>query len=151
LAGHTHLGTHIIDTHRGQVIDPVWEPYRRTIELTGPVSTIIEWDEAIPSIDVLAAEADKARRARRRAGEQWSLGMNELDEIQALMAEQLRTRRALPKDVAVSAPASESIQPSGSLSPVERLEIYREQLWPRHTSSLVEDFPGLSGILGQTT
>ncbi|MET0791466.1 MAG: DNA-binding domain-containing protein, partial [Polyangiaceae bacterium] len=36
------------------------------------------------------------------------------------------------------------------LSPVERLEIYREQFWLRHTSSLVEDFPGVSGILGQT-
>ena len=29
------------------------------------------------------------------------------------------------------------------------MEIYREQFWLRHTSSLVEDFPGLSGILGQ--
>jgi hypothetical protein len=35
------------------------------------------------------------------------------------------------------------------LSPAEQLEIYREQFWLRHTSSLVEDFPGLGGILGQ--
>jgi uncharacterized protein (UPF0276 family) len=67
LAGHTHLGTHIIDTHRGQVTGPVWDLYRRTIELTGPVSTIIEWDEEIPSFDVLSAEADRARAVRDAA------------------------------------------------------------------------------------
>jgi hypothetical protein len=35
------------------------------------------------------------------------------------------------------------------LPPVEWLEIHREQFWLRHTSSLVEDFPDVSGILGQ--
>jgi len=67
LAGHTNFGTHIIDTHRGAVIDPVWDLYRRTIELTGPVSTLIEWDEEIPTFDVLLAEAAKARAIRARA------------------------------------------------------------------------------------
>ncbi|HEX6277596.1 MAG TPA: DNA-binding domain-containing protein, partial [Polyangiaceae bacterium] len=32
----------------------------------------------------------------------------------------------------------------------EQLEIYREQYWLRHTGSLVEDFPGLGGILAQS-
>ena len=75
--------------------------------------------------------------------------MNELDELQAFFAAQLQSRRFLPKNAAVSAQASQLIQASGTLSAVERLEIYREQFWLRHTSSLVEDFPGLSGILGQ--
>jgi uncharacterized protein len=66
LAGHTHLGTHLIDTHRGQVIDPVWDLYRRTLELSGPVSTLIEWDDEIPSFDVLQAEAEKARTIREQ-------------------------------------------------------------------------------------
>ena len=66
LAGHTNLGAYIIDTHRGEVIDPVWDLYRRTIELTGPVSTLIEWDDEIPTFDVLLAEADKARAVRDR-------------------------------------------------------------------------------------
>jgi uncharacterized protein (UPF0276 family) len=64
LAGHTHLGAYIIDTHRGHVIDPVWELYRRTIALTGPVSTLIEWDDEIPEFDVLRAEAERARTVR---------------------------------------------------------------------------------------
>jgi len=73
LAGHTNLGAYIIDTHRGEVIEPVWALYRRTIELTGPVSTLIEWDDEIPTFDVLMAEAAKARGVRDRAlsGEKW--------------------------------------------------------------------------------
>ena len=66
LAGHTNFGTHIIDTHRGAVSDPVWELYRRTLELSGPVSTLIEWDEEIPAFDVLLAEVEKARAVRAR-------------------------------------------------------------------------------------
>jgi uncharacterized protein (UPF0276 family) len=67
LAGHTNLGKYIIDTHRGQVIDPVWDLYRAAIALAGPVSTLIEWDDAIPEWSVLAAEAEKARQMRERA------------------------------------------------------------------------------------
>jgi uncharacterized protein len=64
LAGHTNLGKYIIDTHRGNVSDPVLDLYRRTIELTGPVSTLIEWDDEIPELPVLLAEAARARRVR---------------------------------------------------------------------------------------
>ena len=64
LAGHTNLGTHIIDTHRGTVIEEVLELYRQTIALSGPVSTLIEWDDEIPALAVLLAEAERARRAR---------------------------------------------------------------------------------------
>jgi uncharacterized protein len=64
LAGHTNLGKYIIDTHRGPVIEPVLELYRQTIALAGPVSTLIEWDDEIPELPVLLAEAERARRAR---------------------------------------------------------------------------------------
>jgi uncharacterized protein (UPF0276 family) len=64
LAGHTNLGDYIIDTHRGHVIDAVWDLYRSTLRRTGPVSTLIEWDDAIPDWSVLAAEAEKARQVR---------------------------------------------------------------------------------------
>ncbi len=67
LAGHTNLGSHIIDTHRGHVIDPVWDLYRLTIEQTGPVSTLIEWDDEIPELEVLLAEKERARAERDRA------------------------------------------------------------------------------------
>jgi hypothetical protein len=60
LAGHSNNGTHIIDTHDDHVIDEVWELYRHAIGLTGPVSTLLEWDANIPTFDVVHAEALKA-------------------------------------------------------------------------------------------
>lgn len=67
LAGHTDVGPYIIDTHDGYVIEPVWDLYRETIRLAGPVSTIIEWDDRIPPFEVLMEEAERARRARNQA------------------------------------------------------------------------------------
>jgi len=64
LAGHTNHGTHILDTHSDHVIDPVWDLYRRALRRTGPVSTLIEWDDDIPPFPELVAEAAKARAIR---------------------------------------------------------------------------------------
>jgi uncharacterized protein (UPF0276 family) len=61
LAGHTHCGTHLIDTHDGPVIDPVWELYRLAVQHTGGASTLLEWDARIPEFPVLEAEIAKAR------------------------------------------------------------------------------------------
>jgi uncharacterized protein (UPF0276 family) len=64
LAGHTNLGKYIIDTHRGSVSDAVLDLYRQTIALTGAVTTLIEWDDEIPALPVLLAEAERARQVR---------------------------------------------------------------------------------------
>ena len=61
LAGHTNCGTHLIDTHDDHVIDPVWELYRLAHQLTGGVSTLLEWDARIPEFPVVHAEVLKAR------------------------------------------------------------------------------------------
>jgi uncharacterized protein (UPF0276 family) len=61
LAGHTHCGTHIVDTHDGAVIDPVWELYRLAHQLTGGAATLLEWDAKIPSFPEVHAEVLKAR------------------------------------------------------------------------------------------
>jgi uncharacterized protein len=61
LAGHTNCVTHLIDTHDGHVINPVWELYRLAHELTGGVSTLLEWDASIPPFPVVHAEVLKAR------------------------------------------------------------------------------------------
>lgn len=79
LAGHTNLGTHIIDTHDGHVIDPVWALYRLTIERAGAVSTLVEWDDDIPELEVLLAEAERARAERDRALRARSHGTSTLD------------------------------------------------------------------------
>jgi len=75
--------------------------------------------------------------------------MDALSELQREMARALRHGSSLSKDATLSAFAHGNIAGNERLSPVEQLDIYREQFWLRHTSSLVEDFPGLSGILGQ--
>jgi uncharacterized protein (UPF0276 family) len=64
LAGHTHKGRYLLDTHSDHVRSEVWDLYRRALRRLGPVSTLIEWDANIPTWDVLAAEADQARSIR---------------------------------------------------------------------------------------
>jgi uncharacterized protein (UPF0276 family) len=61
VAGHTHKGTHILDTHTGGAVDEVWKLYAAACERTGGRSTLYEWDEDIPLIEVVLAEAEKAR------------------------------------------------------------------------------------------
>jgi len=62
VAGHTNFGTHILDTHIGPVIDPVWKLYRLAHRLTGGRSTLLEWDEEIPAFPVVHREVLKARK-----------------------------------------------------------------------------------------
>ena len=64
LAGHTNKGAYLLDTHSDYVCDPVWDLYRRALARFGGVSTLIEWDEDIPELDVVVAEAVKAKSVR---------------------------------------------------------------------------------------
>jgi len=61
LAGHTNCETHLIDTHDGEVIDPVWQLYRELHLKTDGVSTLLEWDDKIPPFEVVHAEVLKAK------------------------------------------------------------------------------------------
>jgi uncharacterized protein (UPF0276 family) len=63
LAGHTDKGTHLLDTHDAPVVPAVWDLYRHTVARLGRVSTLVEWDDRIPSFSELAAEAERARAA----------------------------------------------------------------------------------------
>jgi uncharacterized protein (UPF0276 family) len=61
LAGHTDMGAYLFDTHDGPVGDPVWDLYRLAVRRFGRVSTLVEWDEDVPDLDVVCAEARRAR------------------------------------------------------------------------------------------
>jgi uncharacterized protein (UPF0276 family) len=65
LAGHSDKGTHLLDTHDGPVIPAVWQLYRRMVECCGRVSTLVEWDDRIPELDEVLAEAERARAVER--------------------------------------------------------------------------------------
>jgi uncharacterized protein (UPF0276 family) len=63
----------LIDAHGSPVKADVIELYRYALRRTGPVATLIEWDNDVPSFEVLFAEARKAdailaeERSRRNA------------------------------------------------------------------------------------
>ena len=61
LAGHENCGDLIIDTHDAPVIDPVWALYGEALRRFGPVATMIERDDRIPSLGTLVRELDRAR------------------------------------------------------------------------------------------
>ncbi|MEW6431227.1 MAG: DUF692 domain-containing protein [Myxococcota bacterium] len=60
LAGHLDCGTHLFDHHGAPVADPVWALYRECVRLHGPVPTIIEWDEDVPSLERVLEESARA-------------------------------------------------------------------------------------------
>ena len=61
LAGHTHKGTHIIDTHDHSIVPGVWELYAEAVRLFPGVPTMIERDADIPPYAEVLAELDVAR------------------------------------------------------------------------------------------
>ncbi|HLF98339.1 MAG TPA: DUF692 domain-containing protein [Methylococcaceae bacterium] len=67
LAGHSDYGSYVIDTHDHPVADPVWDLYEAAIRRCGPVSTMIERDDAIPPLAELLDELQRARDAAAKA------------------------------------------------------------------------------------
>jgi len=70
LVGEIHLAGHevedlpdgplLIDSHSRPVADPVWDLYSEVIARTGPLPSLIEWDNDIPGFEVLVLEAERA-------------------------------------------------------------------------------------------
>ena len=67
LAGHAREGELLLDTHSAPVSEPVWQLYRSLLARTGPLPTLIEWDQNIPDLDAVLDEADRARRIAEAA------------------------------------------------------------------------------------
>ncbi|KAA1155979.1 MNIO family bufferin maturase [Pseudoalteromonas fuliginea] len=61
LAGHQDFGTHIIDTHDEDVPDAVWDLYAQYAKTLNPVSTMIERDDNLGSLDDLIIELEHAK------------------------------------------------------------------------------------------
>jgi uncharacterized protein (UPF0276 family) len=58
----------LIDTHDAAVPDPVWALYESVIARTGPIASLVEWDDKIPAWPVLRGEAEAAQAILDRAG-----------------------------------------------------------------------------------
>jgi uncharacterized protein len=64
----------LIDAHDRPVADEVWALYDRVIESTGPIPTLIEWDNDVPAWHVLKSEAAAADRILARHADNKLLG-----------------------------------------------------------------------------
>ena len=165
LAGHTDKGDYLFDTHSDSVASPVWDLYRQALELWGPVSTLIEWDENIPAFERLSAEAEKAREIYL--------------SVIASGAKQSKLQRDLDCFVAKSAPCNDNtssdkntklseiqhamrlkIEASGSggddialnhqagVPGIERLSIYAGGYMARTQEALQEVYEAAAHVLG---
>lgn len=71
LAGHDTeelpSGPLLIDSHGKPVDEPVWALYAETLSKTGPVASLIEWDNDVPEFADLMAEARRADAILSRA------------------------------------------------------------------------------------
>nr|WP_272212730.1 DUF692 domain-containing protein [Marinicella sp. W31]MDC2878643.1 DUF692 domain-containing protein [Marinicella sp. W31] len=79
LAGHAEdkddIGAPLlIDTHDRPVDDVVWELYAFVIRVTGPLPTLIEWDNDVPDWPILKREARLADGIIDREDERFLLG-----------------------------------------------------------------------------
>jgi hypothetical protein len=65
LAGHDSedlpSGPLLIDSHGAPVAAPVWALYAQVLARTGPLPTLIEWDNDLPDFATLLAEANRAQ------------------------------------------------------------------------------------------
>ncbi len=66
LANHSQRHNHKFDDHRGPVPPEVWGLFESALARFGPVSSLVEWDEEVPSWEELRAEQ---RQASRRASQ----------------------------------------------------------------------------------
>jgi uncharacterized protein (UPF0276 family) len=171
LANHTDLGHYRLDSHEGQVPEAVWSLYRQALKRFGRVSTLVEWDEAIPAWETLRAEQRRAASIEREwqesAGpgtvaatargfeEQLALpapapSLRSLQaQLFALIAHPTGAREWL-QELAPSerTELEAAFRDSPAFSRVERLEVYAQGYFFRLLDVLREQFPLLAYRLG---
>ncbi len=161
LAGHTDMGKFLFDTHSAHVIDPVWELYREALKRWGPISTLIEWDEAIPSFEVLAEEARKARTIYRKCKpggvtnsatlSQPGTSSNASSHAISLSNAQLWMKSRIQpwEKKSTDSVASESIlNPQAGDPGEERMTVYASGYLARIRETLLEVYEAVRKILG---
>ncbi|MEN8174557.1 MAG: DUF692 domain-containing protein [Pseudomonadota bacterium] len=65
LAGFDDRGGYLLDAHNNPVSDPVWSLYRSFLKRFSDVPTLVEWDNDLPDLDTLIAEATTAEAIRQ--------------------------------------------------------------------------------------
>jgi uncharacterized protein (UPF0276 family) len=55
-------GEVLVDTHAARIAEPVWDLYAHAVRRFGWQPTLIEWDNDIPALATILAEAARADR-----------------------------------------------------------------------------------------
>ncbi len=63
IAGHDDFGEFLVDTHGSHISPDVYRLYRYALQKIGPAWTLLEWDNNIPSLEVLLRENRRVRDA----------------------------------------------------------------------------------------
>lgn len=61
LAGHSVRDLMLVDTHDAPVPDGVWDLYKLAAKRFGRISSLVEWDDAIPPLAEVVAQSQRAR------------------------------------------------------------------------------------------
>jgi hypothetical protein len=157
LAGHLVTPAAVIDHHGAQVAPEVWELYRASVARFGAVPTLIEWDTDVPALEVLLAEAEKARTIMATAPDiaAWSSGP---DVTVAGTADLRDARRGAvaPEDLQQSfsqalfdgAREAALLGQIKSGVPADRLALYRGNLTATWDKVLGAAFPVVRALVG---
>lgn len=131
LAGHVVEHGVRIDTHDAPVPDEVWELYRVAARLFPDVPTLVEWDDKLPTLERLIAEAETARSHHAVA---------QKAELAVLKASARAAILELPPGLA---PLPETPPPHGTA-----LEGMQRSLWDliRHPAGVTPDLPAIHAL-----
>jgi uncharacterized protein (UPF0276 family) len=153
LAGHLASGDALIDHHGDHVAPAVWELYAAALRRFGPAPTLIEWDTDIPPLDVLLAEAGKAREVAAASGARSTAPQPACAEAHvwerdgdaaALAALQDRFAASL-----YSASADAGLVPDLKGASAGRLGLYRGNLAAAWDKALSAAYPVLRQLVGE--
>ncbi len=63
LAGHRRVSPDLlVDDHGSAITGEVWDLYAYAIKILGSTPTLVEWDNNVPSLEILLGEAKKAQK-----------------------------------------------------------------------------------------
>jgi uncharacterized protein len=157
LAGHTDMGSFLFDTHSAPVIERVWELYRETLKQFGQISTLIEWDEHIPTFERLREEAEKAKVIYQEfehhqpkatyVGTYVGQKNKMADKVSLVKIEHWMKSKIQPasknsaEDLAI-------LNPQGGAKGEERLSVYADGYVARIRESLKEVYEAVHFVLG---
>ncbi len=160
LAGHTDKGGYLFDTHSAAVVEKVWKIYQQALDLYGPVSTLIEWDEAIPDFARLSQEVEKARvyyqksmpqdptKTARMADHKLVISGSKHNKAPGLRDLQLGMRTRIQSHGTTSA-SSAWLNPQGGVEGDERMDVYAEGYLARVMEALAEVYETIYHLLGR--